>query len=85
MFEQPETPSQPASSTASEDVPTTTVTPPLKTVEEWAAEKKTKPHLFAAARAAYNWPVGRELRGEEYDKAITSISTARIGYSRKKV
>jgi hypothetical protein len=52
----------------------------MKTVEQWAAEKKTEAWKFSAAKAGENWPQGREMDEEAYDAAIERAANVRLGY-----
>jgi hypothetical protein len=52
---------------------------PRKTVEVWAAEKKTPAWLFAGAKAGNRWPIGRELEEAEYDQAVHAAANVKIG------
>ena len=43
-----------------------------KTVDEWAAEKKTAPYILAAVKVEKDWAEGKLVTAGEYDAAVTS-------------
>lgn len=52
---------------------------PIAPAETWAKEKSTPAWLFAAARAANRWPIGREMTESAYDAAIKKVQNLPIG------
>lgn len=47
-----------------------------KTIDEWLAEKHTKPYVHAAAVAANDWATGKMMTESEYDGAVSSWLSA---------
>ena len=43
---------------------------PRKTVEEWAAERKTAPYVLAAVKVERDWADGKVVTAGEYDAAV---------------
>jgi hypothetical protein len=49
-----------------------------KAFEEWAKDKQSDVALVAAARAAFKWPVGKELTEQEFDEALDRAGNTTI-------
>lgn len=53
--------------------------PTRKTIDEWLADKHTKPYVHAAVVAANNWAQGKLLTESEYDEAVADWLSAPMG------
>ena len=51
----------------------------VRTIEQWAKDKKTDLGIFAAAKAVHRWGIGRELTEEQYDEAVGIASETKMG------
>lgn len=62
---------------ANDDKPAAKTAAPVRTLEEWLAEKTPAPFLVAAAKVMNGWAVGQLLTEEQFDKGLANQPTCR--------